>query len=232
MDYIIAGIASLGLVYLPDLRAAPSGEILERAFMTSIGVLQIAIFFGLILSAPSRWARSWRTCSKASAHSCIPSLRWLEVLTYKVIGVKEEVEQRWTQYTAALLSFSIFGFLLTYLLQRAQGMPAVQSAALQRQQRSSGPGVQHRHQFRHEYQLAGVLGRSDYELFRADGGSRRAELRFRSRGHRDRGRSHPGFRPAGKEDHRQLLGGCDARHGIRAATDVHHRSAFCSSRMA
>jgi K+-transporting ATPase ATPase A chain len=35
--------------------------------------------------------------------------------------VKEEVEQRWTEYTASLLSFTIFGFLLTYLIQRAQG---------------------------------------------------------------------------------------------------------------
>ena len=50
-----------------------------------------------------------------------PVLRWLEVLTYKVSGVHEDVEQRWTQYTAALLTFSIFGFLLTYVLQRAQG---------------------------------------------------------------------------------------------------------------
>jgi K+-transporting ATPase ATPase A chain len=50
-----------------------------------------------------------------------PVLRWLEVLTYKVIGVQEEVEQRWTQYTAALISFSIFGFLLVYFIQRAQG---------------------------------------------------------------------------------------------------------------
>jgi K+-transporting ATPase ATPase A chain len=50
-----------------------------------------------------------------------PVLRWLEVLTYKLSGVREDVEQRWTQYTASLLSFSIFGFLLTYLLQRAQG---------------------------------------------------------------------------------------------------------------
>ena len=50
-----------------------------------------------------------------------PVLRWLEVLTYKAAGVQEDVEQRWTHYTASLLSFSIFGFLLTYLLQRAQG---------------------------------------------------------------------------------------------------------------
>lgn len=49
-----------------------------------------------------------------------PLLRWLEVLTYKVIGVKEEVEQRWTLYAASLLSFSIFGFLLVYMIQRAQ----------------------------------------------------------------------------------------------------------------
>jgi K+-transporting ATPase ATPase A chain len=42
------------------------------------------------------------------------------VLTYKATGIREDVEQRWTQYTAALLSFTIFGFLLTYLLQRAQ----------------------------------------------------------------------------------------------------------------
>src|SRR5437588_300583 len=49
-----------------------------------------------------------------------PTLRWREVINYKLIGVLEEVEHRWTHYTASLLSFSIFGFLLVYLLQRAQ----------------------------------------------------------------------------------------------------------------
>jgi K+-transporting ATPase ATPase A chain len=49
-----------------------------------------------------------------------PVLRWLEVLTYRISGVREDVEQRWTQYTASLLAFSIFGFLLVYLMQRAQ----------------------------------------------------------------------------------------------------------------
>jgi len=34
--------------------------------------------------------------------------------------VREDVEQRWTQYAGALLSFSVFGFLLAYVLQRAQ----------------------------------------------------------------------------------------------------------------
>jgi K+-transporting ATPase ATPase A chain len=43
------------------------------------------------------------------------------MLTYKAIGVREDVEQRWTQYTASLLSFSIFSFLFVYFMQRLQG---------------------------------------------------------------------------------------------------------------
>ena len=88
--------------------------------MTSIGILQIGLFFGLILvfTKPlgSYMARVFEG-QRTFMHSF---LRWLEVLTYKLIGVREEVEQRWTQYTASLLSFSIFGFLIVYLLQRAQ----------------------------------------------------------------------------------------------------------------
>jgi K+-transporting ATPase ATPase A chain len=89
--------------------------------MTSIGVLQIAIFFGLILICTKPLGVFMANLFEGRRTFLHPALRWLEVLTYKLIGVKEDVEQRWTQYTAALLSFSIFGFLLTYLLQRAQG---------------------------------------------------------------------------------------------------------------
>src|SRR5947209_12488553 len=51
-----------------------------------------------------------------------PVLRPVEVLTYKLIGVRETTEQRWTQYTASLLAFSLFSFLFVYLLQRLQGV--------------------------------------------------------------------------------------------------------------
>ena len=90
--------------------------------MNSIGVLQIAIFFGLILICTKPLGAYMAKVFEGQRTFMHPVLRWLEVLTYKLIGVKEEVEQRWTQYTAALLSFSLFGFLLTYLLQRAQGL--------------------------------------------------------------------------------------------------------------
>src|ERR1700732_671851 len=89
--------------------------------MTSAGVLQIAIFFGLILICTKPLGAFMANLFEGRRTFLHPVLRWLEVLTYKAIGVKEEVEQRWTQYAAALLSFSIFGFLLTYLIQRTQG---------------------------------------------------------------------------------------------------------------
>src|ERR1700730_3719118 len=89
--------------------------------MTSIGILQIAIFFAIILICTKPLGAFMARIFEGQRTFLHPFLRWLEVLTYKMMGVREDVEQRWTQYTAALLSFSIFGFLLTYLIQRAQG---------------------------------------------------------------------------------------------------------------
>jgi K+-transporting ATPase ATPase A chain len=89
--------------------------------MTSAGVLQIAIFFVLVLACTKPLGAYMARVFEGKRTFMHPVLRWLEVLTYRLIGVREEVEQRWTQYTASLLSFSIFGFLIVYLLQRAQG---------------------------------------------------------------------------------------------------------------
>ena len=89
--------------------------------MTSLGILQIALYFALILVCVKPLGAFMARVFEGQRTFLHPALRWLEVLTYKVVGVKEDVEQRWTQYTASLLSFSAFGFLLTYLLQRAQG---------------------------------------------------------------------------------------------------------------
>src|SRR5215475_14124205 len=89
--------------------------------MTAMGVLQIAVFFALILVCTKPLGAFMARVFEGQRTFLHPVLRWLEVLTYKVSGIREDVEQRWTQYTAALLGFSIFGFLLTYLIQRAQG---------------------------------------------------------------------------------------------------------------
>ena len=88
--------------------------------MNSFGILQIALFFGLVLVCVKPLGAYMARIFEGQRTFMHPVLRWLEVLTYKLIGVREEVEQRWTHYTASLISFSIFGFLMVYLLQRAQ----------------------------------------------------------------------------------------------------------------
>ena len=102
-------------------RPAASGEVL-RGHMTTIGVLQIAVYFGLLLAhhetAGLYMAQRVR---RASARFCTPCCARWRALIYKLAGIREDVEQRWTQYAASLLAFSLFGFLFVYLLQRLQG---------------------------------------------------------------------------------------------------------------
>jgi K+-transporting ATPase ATPase A chain len=90
--------------------------------MTSVGILQILVFFGLIwlLTKPvglfmSRLFQGQRTFLH-------PVLRPLETLIYRICGVRENDEQRWTLYTASLLAFSLLAFLFTYALMRLQGV--------------------------------------------------------------------------------------------------------------
>jgi potassium-transporting ATPase potassium-binding subunit len=90
--------------------------------MTTAGILQILLFFGLIwlLTKPtglfmSRLFQGERTFLH-------PIVRPLETLVYKLCGVRENEEQRWTQYTASVLAFSLFAFLFPYALMRLQGL--------------------------------------------------------------------------------------------------------------
>src|SRR5689334_286741 len=89
--------------------------------MTTIGVLQILLYFaaialatkpmGLFLTAVFEGKRTW-------LHG---PLQPIERLIYRVSGIREKVEQRWTQYAGALLAFSLASFLILYLMQRLQG---------------------------------------------------------------------------------------------------------------
>ena len=50
-----------------------------------------------------------------------PAIRPVERAVYWAIGVKEDSEQTWWQYTVSLLVFSFVSFLFTYVLLRVQG---------------------------------------------------------------------------------------------------------------
>src|SRR3984893_6874238 len=90
--------------------------------MTSIGILQIAAFFGLILLVTKPLGLFMSRLFQGERTFLHPVMRPLEVLVYKLCGVREDDEQRWTRYAASLLSFSIFSFLFVYGLLRLQGL--------------------------------------------------------------------------------------------------------------
>src|SRR4029450_3362557 len=89
--------------------------------MTGTGIFQILVFFGLIwlLTKPIGlfMARVFQ-----GERTFLHPVRPIEVLVYRVCGVREDHEQRWTQYTASVLGFSVFAFLFPYVLMRLQGI--------------------------------------------------------------------------------------------------------------
>ena len=90
--------------------------------MTSIGVLQIAVFFGIVVLLTKPLGLFMAKLFQGERTFLHPILRPVESLIYKVCGIREEAEQRWTQYAAGLLWFSVCAFLFVYVFQRLQGI--------------------------------------------------------------------------------------------------------------
>jgi K+-transporting ATPase ATPase A chain len=89
--------------------------------MTAIGIYQILFFFLIILALTKPIGLFMAKVFQGERTFLHPILRPLERLLYRVSGVREEVEQHWTQYAGALLALSIAKFTFTYVIQRLQG---------------------------------------------------------------------------------------------------------------
>jgi K+-transporting ATPase ATPase A chain len=89
--------------------------------MTLIGILQIFVYFGLILLVTKPVGLFMSRLFQGDRTVLHPVLRPVETLIYKLCGVREDQEQRWTEYALSLLSFSLFSFLFVYAFQRLQG---------------------------------------------------------------------------------------------------------------
>ena len=90
--------------------------------MTGIGFYQILFYFAVILATVRPMGVFMARIFAGERTFLHPILRPLERLIYRLGGIREEVEQNWTQYAGALLAFSIAKFVFTYLIQRLQGM--------------------------------------------------------------------------------------------------------------
>jgi len=90
--------------------------------MTAIGVLNIAVYFLVILALTKPVGVFMTKLFQGERTFLHPLIRPLEKLSYRLCGVREDTEQRWTQYAASLIAFSLVSLLFAYLIQRMQGL--------------------------------------------------------------------------------------------------------------
>jgi len=88
--------------------------------MTFNGWFQIAIFLALIFLVTKPMGVFMTRVFNRERTFLDPVMRPIERLLYRLTGVDENHEMRWTEYAAAMLLFSVVSMLLLYLLQRVQ----------------------------------------------------------------------------------------------------------------
>jgi K+-transporting ATPase ATPase A chain len=90
--------------------------------VTPNGLLQIGVFFLAVLALTKPVGAFMARVFEGERTWLHVVLRPLERIIYRLCGIQEHQEQRWTGYAASLLMFSVAGLLLTYLIQRIQGL--------------------------------------------------------------------------------------------------------------
>ena len=186
--------------------------------MTANGWLQILVFLALILAVTKPMGVFMTRVFNRERTFMDPVLRPIERLLYRLTGVDENHEMRWTEYAGAMLLFSVVSMLLLYLIAARARIPAAQSAEVC--SGCAGPGFQHRSVVHHQHQLAELFRRNHHELPDPDGGSRLPQLHLGGGRDRAGNRLHSRHRPPADADHRKLLGG----HG-----SLHASGCFCRS---
>jgi potassium-transporting ATPase potassium-binding subunit len=88
--------------------------------MTTNGWIQIFIFLALILAITKPLGVYMAKVFSRERTFLDPMVRPIERLLYRVTGVDEEHEMRWTEYAFAMLLFSGATMLLLYLIERVQ----------------------------------------------------------------------------------------------------------------
>jgi K+-transporting ATPase ATPase A chain len=88
--------------------------------MTANGWIQILVFLALILAVTKPLGVFMARVFNRERTFLDPVARPVERLLYRVTGVDENHEMRWTEYAVAMLMFSGVSMLLLYLIERIQ----------------------------------------------------------------------------------------------------------------
>jgi K+-transporting ATPase ATPase A chain len=88
--------------------------------MTLTGWLQILLFIGITIAITKPVGVFMTRVFNGERTFMHPILRPVERLIYRLTGVDEKREMRWTEYAGAMLLYSLTSLLLLYLIQRIQ----------------------------------------------------------------------------------------------------------------
>src|SRR6201994_3882566 len=89
--------------------------------MTANGWFQILLFLLLVFLVTKPMGIFMTRVFNREKTFMDPVLRPLERLLYRVTGVDENYEMRWTEYAISMLLFSVVSMIVLYLMQRLQG---------------------------------------------------------------------------------------------------------------
>ena len=89
--------------------------------MTVNGWLQILFFLLIVFLVTKPFGVFMTKVFNREKTFLDPVLRPIERLLYRVTGVDEDHEMRWTEYAASMLLFSLVSMIVLYLMQRLQG---------------------------------------------------------------------------------------------------------------
>jgi K+-transporting ATPase ATPase A chain len=89
--------------------------------MTMTGFVYIIVFFLCLLAVTKPLGLYMAHVFEGERTFLHPLLRPLERLIYRICGIRETSEQRWTQYSASVIAFTLAGFIFVYAIQRLQG---------------------------------------------------------------------------------------------------------------
>jgi K+-transporting ATPase ATPase A chain len=90
--------------------------------MTGSGVLQIVLYVAVLIALVRPLGAFMANVYEGQRTWLSPAISPLERLVYRVAAVDPAREQNWKQYALAVLVFNLAGFVVLYLLQRAQGV--------------------------------------------------------------------------------------------------------------
>jgi potassium-transporting ATPase potassium-binding subunit len=89
--------------------------------MTANGWFQILLFFGLVLLVTKPIGIFMTRVFNRERTFMDPVLRPIERILYRVTGVDEDHEMRWTEYAISMLLFSVVSMIVLYAMERLQG---------------------------------------------------------------------------------------------------------------